>query len=173
MSDPHSVHSSYREMLLEHIFVGEVLRHLWTNGPVHAEVLKPQVDDAGYDLAIECNRILRHIQLKGSHARARRANVDVQLALADKPSGCVLWLFFDADTLSLGPFLWFGGEPGASLPSIQGFRTARHTKGDATGKKLERPNLRLIPKGKFERLSTIAEVVDRLFGPARHGRSAC
>ena len=130
-----------------------------------AEVLKPQADDAGYDLAIECNRTLRHIQLKASHARARRANVDVHLALAEKPSGCVLWLFFDADTLSLGPFLWFGGEPGSPLPDIRGFKAARHTKGNATGKKLERPSLRLIPKGKLQKLSTIAEVVTRLFGP--------
>jgi hypothetical protein len=35
---------------------------------------------------------------------------------------------------------------------------------EATGKKAERLGLRLIPKGKFEELSSVAQVVERLFG---------
>lgn len=46
----HSQKSSYREMLLEHLFVGELLKLLWLSGIHDIEVLKPQVDDAGYDL---------------------------------------------------------------------------------------------------------------------------
>jgi hypothetical protein len=161
----HFLHSSYREMLLEHLFVGEVLKHLWKNGIYHAELLKPQVDDSGYDIVITCNSITRYIQLKGAHEKARRANVNVQLALAEKPNGCVIWMFFNPETLKLGPFLWFGNPPGEPLPDIRGFRTAKHTKADATGKKAERPGLRLIQKGKFEELTSIAQVVERLFGP--------
>ena len=160
----HSTHSSYREMLLEHLLVGEILGHLWTRGIAHVEFLKPQVDDAGYDIVLACNSITRHIQLKTSHATAQRSNVDLQLNLAKKQGGCVIWTFFDAETLRLGPFLWFGGPPGKLLPEIRSFRMAKHTKGDATGKKAVRPNLRLIPKGKFERLTTVAELVQRLFG---------
>ena len=43
----HSRHSSYREMLLEHLFVGEVMRHVWVSGGKRLEILKPQIDDAG------------------------------------------------------------------------------------------------------------------------------
>jgi len=160
----HSTRSSYREMLLEHLLVGEILRHLWIRGNAHVEFLKPQVDDAGYDIVLVCNSITRHIQLKTSHATARRANVDLHLNLAKKDGGCVIWTFFDATTLELGPFLWFGGRPGKPLPEIKRFKAAKHTRADATGKKGIRPNLRLIPKGKFEQLATIADLVKRLFG---------
>lgn len=160
----HSTFSSHREMLIEHLLVGDILRHLWRCRIADVEVLKPQVDDSGYDLAIECKSILRHIQLKSSHADAKRANVDVQLKLCTKPSGCVLWIFFDRDTLKLGPFLWFGRGPGEPLPDIRDFRVARHTKADTKGHKAQRPNLRVIPKGRFETLSSISQVVHRLFG---------
>jgi hypothetical protein len=62
----HSLHSSYREILLEHLFVGEVMRHLWVSSGKRLEILKPQVDDAGYDLVLELGKIVRHIQLKTS-----------------------------------------------------------------------------------------------------------
>jgi hypothetical protein len=62
----HFLLSSYREAVLEHLFVGDLLRVLWKAGPVRADVMKPQVDDAGYDLFIEANGVARHVQLKGS-----------------------------------------------------------------------------------------------------------
>ena len=47
----HSEHSSYREKLLEHLVVGEVLRYLWCQGVTTAESLRPEVDGGGYDPA--------------------------------------------------------------------------------------------------------------------------
>ena len=47
MTNVHTHHSSYREAVLEHLFVGELLRALWCSGPVLTEVMKPQGDDAG------------------------------------------------------------------------------------------------------------------------------
>jgi hypothetical protein len=54
----HSLLSSYREMVLEHLFSGEVMRHVWLSGIKRLEVLKPQVDDGGYDLVLEACRSL-------------------------------------------------------------------------------------------------------------------
>jgi hypothetical protein len=58
--------------------------------------------------------IVRHIQLKTQAAR----KVSVASALAEKPSGCVVWIGINKDTLELGPFMWFGGFPGKPLPDI-------------------------------------------------------
>ena len=156
--------SSLRESLIEHLFIGELLRHLWLRGPVPAEVLKPQVDAAGYDVAIECLGVLRHIQLKASSTTARTARQKIHVALAEKPSGCVIWVQFDPATLQLGPFLFFGGGPGSPLPSLEDFKVAKHTKADTQGVKAERPNLRQVPKGQFEMLTSIGDVADALFG---------
>src|SRR5260221_14609834 len=118
----HSLLSSYREMLLEHLFAGEVMRHVWISGEdvlKRLEVLKPQVDDGGYDLVLEANDVVRHVQLKASHSHAATHHVNVSFSLARRPSGCVIWSIFEEDTLELGPFLWFGGKPGVRLPVLR------------------------------------------------------
>lgn len=157
------IFSSYREQLLEHLFVGALLQHLWIRGVHQVDVLHSEVDAAGYDVVIECASIVRHIQLKATGLGGTRANVNLNVKLAEKPSGCVVWLYFEPQTLNLGPFLWFGGDPGCPLPPLTEFRTGRHTKADATGYKAERPNIRLVPKGRFTKLDTVAEVAGCLF----------
>lgn len=166
-ASPHSLYSSYREMLVEHLFAGEVMRYLWLRGNTRMELLKPQVDDGGYDLVLEANGVVRHVQLKASHSAASTAEVKVSVFLAEKPSGCVVWTLFDETDMTLGPFLWFGDAPGKRLPDISGFKVAKHTKGTATGVKLPRPNLRVVPKRAFDKLTSVEELVFRLFGPLK------
>lgn len=165
--DPAKAHfllSAYREAVLEHVFVGEVLRVLWRKGPVRAEVMKPQVDDGGYDLFIESNGVARYIQLKASFRGAKTARQKINAELSSKPSGCVVWIYFDKESMDLGPFFYFGDEPGRPLPPLDGFRTARHTKGNAQGFKAERPGIYVVPKGRFRQVDTIDELVETLFG---------
>lgn len=94
--DPHTHLSSYRERLLEHLFISELLRYLWNRKMYQVEVLKSQVDDSGYDLVIEYQTILRHIQLKASYHGAKTNRVPINTKLGTKPSGCVIWIIFDA-----------------------------------------------------------------------------
>lgn len=65
--------------------------------------------------------------------------------------------------MDLGPFLWFGGEPGAPLPPL-GDRVGKQTRGNSTGAKAERPNIREVGKGRFAALATIDDVAEALFG---------
>lgn len=60
-------------------------------------------------------------------------------------------------------YRFFGGAPGKPLPTLDDFRVAKHTKANAQGVKSERPNIRLIPKGRFERVETTRELLARLF----------
>ena len=111
MATDHSLLSSYREMLLEHLFAGEVMRHVWLSGVKRLEILKPQVDDGGYDLVLEGKAVVRHVQLKATFRGSKVARFNVNTGLALKPSGCVVGLLFEPRTLELGPFLWFGALP--------------------------------------------------------------
>lgn len=157
-------YSSYREVLIEHLFVAEVMRRLWLRGITRFEVLKPQVDDSGYDLVLEANGVVRHVQLKSSSQTAKTANVKASLGLASKPSGCVIWVRFDPATMQLGPYFWFGSPPRAPLPDIKAFKVGKHTKGNAQGVKNERPNTRVIPRAKFEKVPDVDALVSLLFG---------
>ena len=159
-----SLRSSHREALLEHLFAGEIMKRLWIRGDWRLEVLKPQVDDSGYDLVLEANGVVRHIQLKASFTGSRIREAKVNALLGAKPSGCVVFMWFDPKTLDLGPFAFFGAAPGAKLPDISGMKVGRHTKGNAQGVKAERPNIRTIPLSQFETLPDVDTVVERLFG---------
>lgn len=158
----HFFDSSLREKVIEHLFVGELLRCLWRRGVRDIEVLRAEVDRAGYDLVFEANGAMRHIQLKSSHRAAKTSEVGVNVNLAEKPSGCVLWIWFDPDSMDLGPFLWFGGRPGEPLPPL-GDRIGKHTKADSTGTKGPRPNIRILKKVQFLTVPTIDDVVKVLF----------
>jgi hypothetical protein len=122
-----AAHSSAREKVLEHLFVGELLRCLWRRGIRNMEVLRAEVDMGGYDLVLEANKVLRYVQLKFSHRTSATANVPVNVNLEGKPGGCVVWMKFDPETVELGPYLWFG-QPGRARafpgledrPSFQG-----------------------------------------------------
>jgi hypothetical protein len=167
----HTFHSSYREMVLEHLFVGEIMRYCWCNELPRIEMLKSQVDNSGYDIVLESDAIMRHIQLKASHVGAATPGVNINIELANKPSGCVIWMFFDETSLRFSHFLWFGQAPGERLASLEGFRTGTHNKRNAQGIKTERANIKRLPKAAFSKLVTIEEVATKLFGemPRRSG----
>jgi hypothetical protein len=151
-------------MLIEHLLVGEIMKCLWIRGIVQFEVLKPQVEDSGYDLVLEANGFVRHIQLKSSFDEAATKQVKVSLKLSTKPSACVIWVRFDPETMKIGPFLWFGNAPGAPIDEIASFRVAKHTRGNAKGVKKERPNQRVIPRARFEEIPDLDLLITRLFG---------
>jgi len=155
--------SVYREHLLEHLLIAELLKHSWLHHDAELEVAKPEVDRAGHDILLEARGIIRHVQLKTSATDAKTARQKVHVDLASKPSGCVIWTIFDPDKLDLGPFLYFGSDAGRPLPVIDEFPVAKHTKGNALGVKAERPNLRIVSKGKFAKFDEIAELYAQLF----------
>ena len=52
--------SSSREKLIEHLFIGELLRSLWQLKLRGVEILRAETDAAGYDLVIECRANTAH-----------------------------------------------------------------------------------------------------------------
>jgi len=162
--DSNTHRSSYREAVIEHLFVGEMMRRLWLKGIADFEVLTPQVDDSGYDLVVEANGVTRHIQLKSSFKGASTKQVKASLRLRTKPSACIIWIQFAPKTMKLGEFLWFGGPPGERIPELKDFRLAKHTRAGSDGVKKERPNQRSIPRSKFVRIDGFDALLAQLFG---------
>ncbi|MCG9632993.1 hypothetical protein [Vibrio sp. Isolate30] len=161
--EQHYLNSSFREKLIEHSLISELLKMSWKNGSCSIEISKPEVDNQGYDLIMEDLGAFRHVQLKTSHIGSSTARQKIHVALANKPSGCVVWIYFNETTMELGPFLFFGGEPNKKLPDISDFPIAKHTKGNAEGTKNERPSIRVVSKSKFAILNTIEELYETLF----------
>lgn len=168
-----STYSTTRESILEHRFLADVASCLWRRGEFDFSISHGEVDNSGYDVIIEACGVTRHIQLKAVHRDGRVRNFPVQRRLAEKPSGCVVLIRHDARTLDVVDYGWFGGAPGEKLPSL-GEKPARHTKGDSTGFKAERPAIRLLSLTSLRPAGNVEWLVDQLFGanllaPAKQG----
>ena len=159
----HSSDSSLREQALGHLFLGQLLAFMWQSGARDIEVLKSEVDRGGYDVVLESNRVIRHVQLKSSFRGSKVREVDISTKLLHKPDGCILWLEFDRETLAIERFYWFGSEAGNGLPDL-GVRISRHSKANSKGEKNQRLAHRVVAKGDFQILADISELVEKLFG---------
>lgn len=60
----HFEHSTLREHIVEHVFVGDALRALWRRGVLDVEVLRSEFDAYGYDIVMARGPVVRHIQFK-------------------------------------------------------------------------------------------------------------
>jgi hypothetical protein len=167
MSEDTYLKSNFFEQLVEHVFISEVLQEAWYAFGKTVEVLRSEVDGSGFDVVLECNGIIRHVQLKTSRPNAATRSQKVNVALYEKRSGCVIWLLRYEDDrthrIKLG-YLFFGNGPGERLPPLEEFKIATTTKGDATGFKKDRPNIRVVPKSRFVAINTTRELVRTLFG---------
>lgn len=163
----HYMHSVLRERIVEHVFIGEALRRLWQRGITDVEVLRSEFDAGGFDLVMSYGAIVRHIQFKAMVAGGSRTSITANLNLAQKPSGCILWIVVtpQLDKFESWTWLWFGNEPGQPLPDLGEMKIARHAKANAAGVKLERPNQRVVPRSAFTPLASLDAVLERLFGP--------
>lgn len=164
--DPWSPHASVlREKVFEHLFLGDLTRSLLRSGR-RCEVLRAEYDGSGYDLVLEADGVLRHVQLKAMRADGKRAHVDINADLARKPSGCVVWMLIDPVSFTTQAYRWFGSPIGLPLPEL-GDRMARHTKANSHGVKAERSGIRTLPKSRFETVQTMDDLIERLFGDAK------
>ncbi|MEA2166571.1 MAG: hypothetical protein QOK37_4698 [Thermoanaerobaculia bacterium] len=166
MADQHSTHSTLRERVVEHVFVGEALRTLWRWGVVDVEVLRSEFDAHGYDLIMARRRVVRHIQFKTGTSK-RPCDVSVSRALAAKPSGCVIWIHVSPE-LEMGPYFWFGGSLNQPLPSIEQYESPLRATHNKQGERPPRQNHRLVPGDDFEEVKDFDDLLARLLGEFRY-----
>lgn len=162
-----TTHSVFRERMCEHRLLFELMRYAWKHDQASFEVSQPAIDNSGHDLVLEARGVTRHVQLKTSWVTARADSQNVQLSLASKPSGCVLWMLVDEKCMECSSYLFFGAGPGEPLPPIADFKVAKHTRANKTGKS-ERPNVREVPRSCFSTLTSIPHLYETLFGSSSH-----
>ena len=157
-----SSNSTFLEKLREYVFLSEILQEAWVRRHQTVDILRAEVDSSGYDLVLECAGIRRYIQLKSSRADAKTSRQTVNVKLAEKAGGCIIWLFdSDSDDSVKLEYGFFGGEPGKRLEL--GAKVGKHTKSTAQGVKTERPNTRVVNKGQFDKPVPVSKLFDKLF----------
>lgn len=165
--DPHAVHSVLREKIVERVFTGELLRHLWRLGRYDVEVLYSDFDAYGYDIVLSVGAVVRHVQLK-TGVRPRPNRVTLSTRLNEKPCACAIWIYVDRN-LSIQRYWWFGDQPGIPIPQMRNFSQARRQTHNKAGTRPVRAAHRTIPNKDWEKLDNLDDVVIRLFGKALAG----
>jgi hypothetical protein len=161
-ADASSRWSTLRENLVEHMFLAEILQEAWFVREQQVEVLKAEVDAFGYDLVLECNGILRHVQLKASEETGYTSRQTINSTLENKSGACIVWIVLkrihEIHRFEM-TYLFFGGAksdlPMPSLGEVVGMNPRSKT---------IRANTRVIKKNQFERISTTTELLNRMFG---------
>jgi hypothetical protein len=165
LRDPRT--SSYREQLVEYAFLSELLQDGGFRRRQQIDVLRAEVDAAGYDVVLECQGVVRHVQLKSSVVGGRARSQSVHLAFAARRTSAVVWVI-------VGPgapgrialtFRALGGRPGEPIGDLSAYRPPKHAKANAHGVKAERRALRKVPLSAFTAFDGIADLSDWLFGP--------
>ena len=158
-----SLESGFREKLLEYVFLSELLQESWLRRHHKAiDVLRPDVDRSGYDLALECEGVTRYVQLKSSRLDAKTSRQTLNKDLAEKMGGCVIWIQYEVIGGRFNLKYRFFGDAPTQKPNL-GNRVGKHSKANAAGFKAERPDTRVLNKGDFTVMAGIGELVDRLF----------
>jgi hypothetical protein len=159
-----SHNSSYVENALRHVFLAQLFRAVWEHN--HADklhVYNNEVDDSGFDLVASLGGIIRHIQLKATHTRGRAKSISAHVALASAQGGCIVWMSYDAATLDISHYHFFGASVGELMADFSARKTAMTQRRDINGQRKERLNHRIIPRSKFVGPLSIQELRDVLF----------
>lgn len=161
--------SSYRESLLEQIFVADIVQAAWRAGLPPVELSHAFVDFRGYDIVATCGPITRHIQLKALAGRAK--SWPIHRDLASKPSGCCVLLLpsvVDDGARIHQRYRFFGADAGLAValhgrPPARG-RLVRDAQGAAVH--AEKPNHVSVRIGEFTRPAGADALVRQLFIPS-------
>jgi len=144
------------EKLMEHLFLAEVLQECWFRRGQAVEVLRAEVDAAGYDLVLEVDGRIRHVQLKASLQGGKTAKQTINRKLVERVGGCVVWVTYGVDEengRARLTYRWW--DKGMGLPATPGVNPVT---------KKVRPNTAVLKRADFESIPDTKSLVDRLFG---------
>ena len=156
--DTNNINSSYIEKMIEHIFLSEILKESWVKFNIKINVLRPEVDDSGYDLILECQGISQYIQLK-STINEKTIIPTVNSKLFKKKEFAVILIKVNKEEMIFKEYYYYADKN----ISVENLKSATKNKANTDGVKKERPNTKKIPRSKFVKLNSIPELLEKSF----------
>ena len=95
-----AVLSGAREKILEHRLISDLAELMMRRG-VAMDVMRGEFDAHGHDVVFEAAGVLRHVQLKAMVVGGKRRDVNVNVRLRSRPSGCIAWMVYEPATLKV------------------------------------------------------------------------
>ena len=159
-----SQHSHYVENTLRHVFLSDLCRALWRRDHTQRlHIYNNEVDDAGFDLVIGLGSIVRHVQLKARNTTGRARSISAHTALASAQGGCIVWMFFSTDTLTIEHYRFFGQPSGEAMSDISHLPEVLTQRRNIRGQRTVRPHHRTVRRSDFSQPLSTEELIDALF----------
>jgi hypothetical protein len=159
--------SSYVENVLTHQLVAGLAGALWQQDPnTPLSIFNAEVDDSGFDLVLSCRQRLRYLQIKQVHLGGRAAKFSARLDFSHMIGSCVVVIVHRENDLAIDHFLFYGGPHDQAMPAI-GAHKASIVPGrrGVDGVRKIRNHYRDIPRRRFMKVNSAAELLVSLFGP--------
>jgi hypothetical protein len=152
-----SQNSHAYENLVEHLFLADLLRHMWYDRGEVVEVAKAQVDSWGYDLVLTAQGKTRHVQLKTS------VPASVNELLVNREGGCIVAALPKGRAQRVFYRIWEARTDISHLPKA---KKTVYRRGSEV--RQERVGHRKVPASLFSEPKDIASLCEILF-PIRSG----
>lgn len=157
--------SVYRESLIEHMFIADLVQAGWTTGKM-IQVAKSEIDAWGYDIILSCGPVVRYVQMKSS---VTGVAIAANRALSMIPGACIVRVTpsvpVKSARISLS-YRIFQAGPRAGL-KLGGFKSAVSTRyvKSSTGTPVRkvRKNHVVVPTSAFGPIRSAEELVGDLF----------
>ncbi|HEX8980848.1 MAG TPA: hypothetical protein VF811_14160 [Parasulfuritortus sp.] len=157
--------SSHIENILQHAFLFELGSHVWRQDPrERLTILKAEVDDAGYDLIVERDVMIRRIQLKQAHDGKTPKSFSFRVEFAMHPGACIVVIHYSMRDLRPTSYSFFGQGLEEEMPYVGPERvTYAPGRRTASGEKVVRTKYRDAPFSQFKQNLSMGELLDELF----------
>ena len=151
--------SNLREKLLLHILLVDIYKICWSDPKYDdVQILFPEIDVNGADMAIAYNKITTFIQLKSINKSSTTKQFPVNKRLFENESYCVLLIELNEEDLSANYYVW-KNKP------FDKFKQAKHAKANSKGVKKIRENIVELPKDNFEFITVKNDLLTYILKP--------
>lgn len=93
--------SNFRESMVEHRFIAELMEYCWQRDFFDIQVLHSEIDDSGYDLVVSIKNNTSFLQLKVTSEESRVCEFPIHQNLVSKPNAFILLIEYEKSNISI------------------------------------------------------------------------
>jgi hypothetical protein len=161
MFDKNTSFSTLRELLAENRFLSDLISAFWVNNLLDVEILRSDIDNSGYDIAVGYNEKVLYIQLKTKLVGGKTIEAPINIKLTNKENyAIVLMEIIEApehNSVNI-KYYWWHNKNEKAIDVFSDDKISKHTKANASGQKKERPNIRKVKYKEFDPIDIISIV---------------
>lgn len=143
---------------IEDFFIAALAREICSREQYDFCFSKPMLDDAGYDMVLDCAGTIKLIQIKTMVQGGSTSSWKVKKDFLERDQAIVIVIIYDIDKWEIKSFLCCSSKK--EKVDVQNLPSAKHTKCNADGIKSPRLEQVELQKSKFDEIICIKDVYD-------------